>query len=308
MNTGFIFGIITMGIMLCIPYLIASLGEMFNQKAGIYNLGVEGIMMLGAFVAFLGELKTGSSIVGFAAAIIVGGLFGLFYGYLTINLQVIQGIAGIGLHLLGWGIASTLFRVLVGSITSIKGLEPLNIPVLSNIPILGDLLFNYNIMVYIGFLMVPLTWYVLYKTPWGLRVRAVGTKPRAADTLGVNVEKTRYQCVVLGGMMAGLGGAYLTICQTQIFADNITAGRGFIAVALVYFGKWKPKGIMFGALLFSLAHAFQRSIQVYGIKFPYELAVIIPYVLVIVVLAFSSKTKHLAPEDLGNPYDRESRV
>ena len=108
--------------------------------------------------------------------------------------------------------------------------------------------------------------------------------------------------------MAGLGGAYITLCQTQIFTDNITAGRGFIAVALVYFGKWKPKGVMFGALLFSLAHALQRSLQVYGIDFPYELAIMIPYVLVIVVLAFSSKSKHVKPADLGIPYNRESRL
>lgn len=304
----FLLGIASAGIMLCIPYLIASLGEMFNQKAGIYNLGVEGIMMAGAFIGFFTELKTGSSFKGFLAAMVIGALFGLFYAFLTIKLQVIQGIAGIGLHLLGWGLTSTLFRVFVGSITTIEGLNPVKIPFLSDIPYIGPLFFSYNIMVYIGFLLVPLSWYVLYKTPWGLRVRAVGTKPRAADTLGVNVERTRYQCVILGGIMAGLGGAYLTICQTQIFTDNITAGRGFIAVALVYFGKWKPRGIMTGALLFSLAHALQRSIQVYGIKFPYELAVVIPYILVIVVLAFSSKTKHLAPEDLGNPYDRESRV
>ncbi len=308
MVVEFIVGIISAGIMLCIPYMVAGLGEMFGQKSGVFNLGVEGIMMVGAFFAFFTELKTGSSFLGFITAMLAGGLMGTIYAYLAITLRVVQGIAGIGLHLLGWGLASTFFRIYLGSITTIDGVQALNIPFLSNIPILGELFFKHNIMVYIGFALVPLSWYALNKTAWGLKVKAVGTKPRAADTVGINVNAIRYQCVILGGIMAGLGGAYITLCQTQIFTDNITAGRGFIAVALVYFGKWKPKGVMFGALLFSLAHALQRSLQVYGIDFPYELAIMIPYVLVIVVLAFSSKSKHVKPADLGIPYNRESRL
>jgi simple sugar transport system permease protein len=192
-------------------------------------------------------------------------------------------------------------------VTSIDGIGRISIPVLKDIPIIGRILFDQNPMVYLAYLMVPAAWYVLFKTSWGLKVRAVGTSPQAADTLGISVEKIRYQCLALSGVMSGLAGAYLSIGQAQMFADNLTAGRGFIAVALVYFGRWKPMGVMWGALLFSMAHALQRSIQVYGIEFPYEIAVAMPYVLVIVVLALTYKGRNLGPLALGKPYNREFR-
>lgn len=209
--------------------------------------------------------------------------------------------------MLGWGVAGMLFRVYIGGTTCIQGISAIDIPALTDIPVLGPIIFNHNIMVYITLLLVPLSWYLLNKTAWGLKIKAVGTAPMAADTMGVKVDRTRIQCVVLGGAMAGLAGAYLSIAQTHMYADNITAGRGFIAVALVYFGKWKPSGILWGALLFSLAHSFQRSIQVYGIDFPYEVAVVFPYILVIIVLAFSGRSKIMTPTVLGKPYYRELR-
>ena len=166
-----------------------------------------------------------------------------------------------------------LFRLYVGGITSIKGLQPVSIPLLCDIPCLGTILFRHNWLVYLVYILVPFAWFVLYRTTWGLKVRAVGTKPEAADTLGESVDKIRYQCLILGGAMAGLAGAFLTIGQANMFVDNITAGRGFIAIALVYFGRWNPWGIMAGSLLFSMADSFQSMVQVLGIKFPYELAV-----------------------------------
>ena len=156
-------------------------------------------------------------------------------------------------------------------------------------------------------LLVPACWFLLYKTPWGLKVRAVGTHPRAADTMGIHVDRIRYQALMLGGAMAGLAGAYLSLCQAKMFSDDLVAGRGFIAVALVYFGRWSPLGILGGALLFSIAQSFQLSMQVWGIKFPYEFAVMLPYVLVIVVLAVARKARQLGPTDLGKPYNREMR-
>ncbi|MCP4398649.1 MAG: ABC transporter permease, partial [bacterium] len=248
-----------------------------------------------------------NNLLGLLAAMVVGGLMGLIMGVIVISFKATQGIAGIGLYMVGWGLSGTLFRIYVGGITSIEGMTAIHIPLLSDIPVLGPILFQHNLMVYIAFLLVPVAWYVLFKTAWGLKVRAIGTTPRAADTLGVNVERIRYQCLILGGAMAGLAGAYLSICQAHMFADNITAGRGFIAVALVYFGKWHPVGVMGGALLFSLAHSLQRFIQVYGINFPYEFAVVFPYLLVIIVLALSYKSKNLGPSALGKPYEREFR-
>lgn len=304
-------GIISAAIPLSITFVLVGIGEMFNQRAGVYNLGAEGIMMVGAFLGFYVEYVMqsgpGSSFLGMLAAIAVGALMGGLMGLVCVKFKAEQGIAGIALYMLGWGIAGMLFRVYIGGTTSIEGLKAVDFPLLTDVPVLGPILFSHNIMVYITLLIVPFSWYLLNKTAWGLKVKAVGTAPRAADTMGVKVDRTRIQCVVLAGAMAGLAGAYLSICQTHMYADNITAGRGFIAVALVYFGKWKPSGILFGALLFSLAHSFQRSIQVYGIDFPYEVAVVFPYLLVIVVLALSGRSNVMAPAVLGKPYYRELR-
>lgn len=307
MIIDFIIGVLTAGIPLAVPLLLAGLGEMFNQRAGVFNLGVEGVMMMGAFVGFLIVLNFNSPLLGFIAAIAVGGILGLLMSVVTVKFKAKQGISGIGLYMLGWGLSGTLFRVYVGGPTTIKGINTFSFPLLGKIPIIGEIFFQNNILVYIAFLLVPVAWYMLNKTSWGLKVRAVGTNPQAADTLGIKVDRIRTQCIILGSMMAGLAGAYLTIAQTHIFADNLTAGRGFIAVALVYFGKWKPMGIMWGTLLFSLAHALQRSIQVYGINFPYEIAVIIPYLLVIVVLAMSYKSQVKGPAALGKPFNRGAR-
>lgn len=304
-------GIISAAIPLSITFVLVGIGEMFNQRAGVYNLGAEGIMMVGAFLGFYVEYVMqsgpGSSFLGMLAAIAVGAHMGAIMWLVCVTFKAEQGIAGIALYMLGWGVAGMLFRVYIGGTTSIVGLKAVDYPLLTEIPVLGPLLFSHNVMVYITLLIVPFSWYLLNKTAWGLQVKAVGTAPRAADTMGVKVDRTRFQCVVLAGAMAGLAGAYLSICQTHMYADNITAGRGFIAVALVYFGKWKPSGVLFGALLFSLAHSFQRSIQVYGIDFPYEVAVVFPYLLVIVVLALSGRSNVMAPAMLGKAYYRELR-
>ncbi len=307
MIVQFLVGIIIGGIPLSVSLLLAGLGEMFTQRSGVFNLGVEGIMMLSAFIGFFTVYTIGSPILGIIAAMAVGALMGLLMGLVSITFKAEQGITGIGLFMFGWGLSGTLFRVYVGGVTTIKGIDGINIPVLSKLPVIGPILFNQNPLVYVAYILVPVASWLLFKTSWGLKVRAVGTTPAAADTVGINVVKIRYQSLVIGGIMAGLAGAYLSICQAHLFADNITAGRGFIAVALVYFGRWKPSGIMGGALLFSMAHSFQRLIQVYGINFPYEIAVIIPYVLVIVVLALTWKSQSLGPLALGKPYDREFR-
>ncbi len=306
-----IIGIISAAVPLSITFVLVGLGEMFNQRAGVYNLGAEGIMMVGAFIGFYVEYTMqsgpGSSTLGMLAAIGVGAFMGGIMALVCVTFKAEQGIAGIALYMLGWGVAGMLFRVYIGGTTTIVGLQAVNVPLLADIPVLGPIFFSQNAMVYVTLFLVPLAWYMLNKTVWGLKVKAVGTAPMAADTMGVKVDRTRIQCVVLAGAMAGLAGAYLSICQTHMYADNITAGRGFIAVALVYFGKWKPSGVLFGALLFSLAHSFQRSIQVYGIDFPYEVAVVFPYLLVIVVLAFSGRSNIMAPAALGKPYYRELR-
>jgi simple sugar transport system permease protein len=316
METGtFILNILILGIPFSVALFLAGLGETINQRAGVFNLGCEGIMAMGAFIGFLPpyflaetNMAGSANLIGFALAVIVGALLGLLFAVVVVTFRAPQGIAGIGLQMLGWGAAGTLFRHYVGGVTGVPGIAAIPIPGLSRIPVLGPIFFNHNLMVYIAFLLVPVFWYILFKTPWGLKVRAVGTYPRAADSLGIRVARVRYQALALGGAMAGLAGAYLSLGQAKMFADDLVAGRGFIAVALVYFGRWHPVGVMGGALLFSLAQALQLSIQVAGIDFPYEFAVMLPYVLVIVVLALVRKARMVGPTELGRPFNREQRI
>lgn len=312
----FIVNILSLGIPFSVALLLASIGEMFNQRSGIFNLGCEGIMAMGAFVGMLVPYSVGHggatpeiyNFFGIMAGALLGALLGLVFGVVVITFKAKQGIAGIGLQLFCVGAAGTLFRHFVGGTQSIPGIGSLNIPVLSSIPILGPILFSHNILVYIAFLFVPLSVYILFKTPWGLRVRAVGTYPRAADSLGINVNRVRFQALAVGGALAGLAGAYLSLCQAKMFSDEMIAGRGFIAVALVYFGHWDPVKIMWGALLFSLAQSFQLAVQGQGINFPYEFAVMLPYILVILTLAFSRDKKKQEPAALGIAFDREKRT
>jgi len=310
-----VLNIFSIGVPFSVALLLAGLGENFNQRAGVFNLGCEGIMAMGAFLGFLppfflasGPLAAYGNFLGILAAMCVGVLMGLLFAVVTVTFRAPQGIAGIGLQMLGWGTAGTLSRHFVGGVTGVEGLPALPIPFLSKIPFFGPVLFSHSILAYIAFLLVPVSWWILFKTPWGLKVRAVGTYPRAADTLGIDVNRVRYQALALGGALAGLAGAYLSLSQAKMFADDIVAGRGFIAVALVYFGRWSPLGILGGALLFSLAQAFQLSIQVLGIDFPYEFAVMLPYVLVIVVLSLARKARMLGPTALGKPFNREMRI
>lgn len=312
----FIYSILILGIPFSIALLLASLGEMFNQKAGIFNLGCEGIMSMGAFIGFLIPytfLQSGMSLwyanwLGVLGAVAAGALMGLLFAVVVVTFKAPQGIAGIGLQMFGVGVAGTLFRHFIGGIASIPGIGAAPIPLLSKIPLLGDVLFNHNIIVYCAIIFVPISGFILNRTSWGLKVRACGTTPRAADSVGVSVSKIRYQSLLLGGSLAGLAGAYLSLCQVKMFADNLISGRGFIAVALVYFGRWNPKGVFWGAMLFSLTQVLQLKIQTQGINIPYEFAVMLPYIMVILVLAFTRKNRQMEPAVLGKPFDRENRL
>lgn len=306
LEQGILIGIAATGIRLAIPYLLAALGEMLTQRSGIYNLGLEGIMLIGAFFGFFVTFTTQSPLLGILAAMAGGGLMGLLMAFVSVTLQAEQGISGIGISLLGWGLSGLFFRLYVGGIQTIQGLKAWKVPVLGDLPVVGPILFDHNVIVYLAFLLVPLSWFVLFRTPWGLSVRAVGMTPQAVDTLGLSVSKIRYQCLIIGGILAGLAGATLTVANTHMFADNITAGRGFIAIALVYFGRWSPWGILAGSLLFSMADSFQLWVQVLGINFPYELAVMLPYIVTIAALMVSFG-RVWPPAALGKPYERGVR-
>jgi general nucleoside transport system permease protein len=277
-------GVLRTMIALSTPFLFAALGETFSQLSGVVNLGVDGIMLLAGFFAFYAVFLTGNVWLGLLLAMLVGLIMGLMMSFVSVTLKAQQGISGIGLQMFGLGMSSLLFKVLVGTVTSVSGFRPVKIPLLGDIPFIGPILFNNNVLVYSAFLLVPLSWWVLEKTTLGLKIKAVGQNPAAADSVGINVNRIRYFSVCLGAVLAGIAGASLSISIANLFQDNLTSGQGFIAVALVYFGGWSPVGVLGGALLFSLANSAQLWLQVLGIDVPASLAVMLPYVLTIVVL------------------------
>lgn len=305
-SQGFIIGVLATGVRLAAPFLFAGLGEVFAERSGVLNLGVDGIMLMGAFIGFWAAYTLGSPWMGLLAAAIVGALMGLFMALISVHLQANQGIAGIGLQLLGWGLSGLLFRLTFGAVTGVRGFPAIEIPGLSHLPFIGPVLFRQNILVYLAISLVPVSAFVLFRTTLGLKIRAVGENPEAADTLGVSVYGIRYLCVMLGGILAGIAGAFLTIGQMNMFVDNITGGRGFIAIALVCFGRWHPYGVLVGALLFSVLDALQMWIQVIGAPIPYEFLVMLPYVLTIVVLA-TAVGRARGPLALSKPYTRGER-
>ncbi len=298
-------GILTSGIRLATPYLYAAIGETFGQRSGVLNLGVEGQMLLGAFAAFYVTLNSGSLWLGVLVAMLVGAILGLAMAYITVNMHAQQGISGIGFYLFGLGLSDLLFQKLIGTVETVKGFPKIHIPYLSELPGLGEIFFSQSLIVYGAFLLVPLAWFVLNKTTLGLKIRAVGENPEAADSLGVNVARIRYFTLILGGTLSGVAGASLSIALLNVFQQNMTSGLGFIAVALVYFGGWRPWGVLGGALLFSMVNSLQLWIQVLGIPIPSDIAVMMPYVLTILVLVITV-SRVRAPSALTKPFEREA--
>lgn len=287
-----IIGILSSGVRLATPYLFAALGETFSQRSGVLNLGVEGQMLMGAFAGFYFTYLTGNPWVGLLAAILTGALMGLAMAFVSVTLKAEQGISGIGFVLFGIGMSELLFQKLLGKVETVSGFQPLNIPALANsdsvvVQAINSIFLSHNILVYVAFALVPISAFVLNHTTIGLKIRAVGQNPEAADTLAVSVEKVRYFTVILGGIMSGVAGASLSIGLLNVFQQNMTAGQGFIAVALVYFGAWRPFGVLGGALIFSMVNALQLWVQVLGIPIPSDIAVMMPYVLTIVALVFA---------------------
>lgn len=296
-------GIATSAIRLATPYLYAAIGETFGQRSGVLNLGVDGVMLMGAYAAFYTAFSTGSLWLGVLAAMLVGALMGLAMAFITVNLQAEQGISGIGVYLFGLGMSDLLFQKSFGTVEIVKGFPKVNIPFLSEIPIIGEVFFQHNILVYLAFALVPVAWFVLNKTTLGLKIRAVGENPQAADTLGVSVSRVRYFTIILGGMLSGIAGASLSIALLNVFQVNLTNGLGFIAVALVYFGSWRPGGVLFGSLIFSAVNALQVWVQVKNINIPSDIAVMMPYVLTIIVLVFTVQRAR-PPAALSKPFER----
>ncbi len=299
-------------IRLATPYIFAALGETFAQRSGVLNLGVDGMMLMGAFTGFYavfitqqdGSLSQPLSLIfGVLIALIVGGLMGLAMAFVSVTLKAKQGISGIGVYLFGLGLSELLFQQWVGTPKSVSGFPRITFPILTDIPVLGEIFFHHNLLVYVAFALVPISAFILNRTTFGLMIRAVGQNPEAADAMGVSVTKVRYATTTIGGMLAGLAGASLSIALINLFQQNLTAGQGFIAVALVYFGGWRPWAVAAGAMLFSFVNALQLQIKVIGLDIPSEFAVMAPYVITIIALALASKRQE-QPTALTKPYER----
>jgi simple sugar transport system permease protein len=291
------------------PYLFAALGEMFVQRSGVLNLGVEGMMLMGAFSAVYAVSQGAPPLLGLGVAVGVGALFGLGMAFVNVTLQAEQGISGIGFTLFGLGLSTLLFKTLSGGVIVADGIDSIAIPILSDLPVLGVIFFQQNPLTYLAFALVPISLWALNKTTWGLNIRAVGQNPAAADAMGVNVVRVRYSTCILGGILAGVAGASLSIALTNIFQENMTEGRGFIAVALVYFGGWSPIRLMFGALLFSIANNLQIWVQLLDVRIggaaiPPNLLVMAPYILTIAVLIVARQRRRLEPAALTKPFRR----
>ena len=302
--TFIIVATIASGIRLATPFLLASLGEALGQRSGVLNLGVDGVMLLGAFGAYYAVLQTGNLYYGLMVGIGLGLTIGLFYAFITVNLRAQQGVSGIGIYLFGLGMSDLLFQKPVGTPKPILPFMPLDIPYLSQLPILGEMLFQHSLIVYLAFGLVPIMTFVLKRTTYGLNVRATGENPEAADSLGVNVSLIRYSTLIAGNGLAGLAGAALAI-EMGIFQQNLTNAMGFIAIALVYFGAWSPKGVMIGSLVFGLVQAIVLQFKTFGIipRSASDLAAMAPALITILALIVVAK-RIRQPSALTKPYVR----
>lgn len=289
------------------PILLAAIGETFSERAGVLNLGIEGIMYFGAFIGFYAADISGSLWIGLLAAILSGILAGLLMGLLSVTLGVNQHVSGLGITLLLTALALFAFRVNYGGRSTPPSIDPFSqLEPFKNIPILNTLT-NQYLLTYIGFFtIVPLAWFLLYRTNFGLKIRAVGENPEAVDAAGISVFVMRYIALAIGGGLMAAGGAFLSLAQLGAFTHGIIAGRGWVAIAIVIFGNWDPIRVMGGALIFGGAYALQLRLQAMGLQLPipYETFLALPYIVTIIALVIAGRNRSY-PTALLKPYHRE---
>jgi general nucleoside transport system permease protein len=288
------------------PLLWAAIGELISEIAGVLNIHLEGMMLTGAFMGVLGAHFSKSIVIGFLVAAIGGVLLALIHALVCFVFNANQIVSGVVLNL--FAIGATSFGLSVafkeGSRPQIDTLKPIDIPVLSDIPVVGQALFHQHILVYVGGLLVVGTWWFLRRTATGLRIQAAGEKAEAADSLGVNVVKTRTLALIACGVLAGIGGAQLSLAGVGTFTDNMTAGRGFIALAAVVFGRWKPVGTLVAVVIFAIADALAIRAQSLGVHIPNQLLLMLPYLVTLIALAGLVRRMR-PPAQLGVNFERE---
>ena len=292
------------------PILYATLGEILTEKVGILNLGLEGIMLMGAYSGFVVSMTTGNPWLGILAAFVIGGLMGLIHAFLCVSLNGNQVVSGLALTMFGTGVSSLLGRNYIG--VTIQGLQNWSIPVLSDIPAIGSVIFSQDALVYLSLILVAAMYFFLNSTRPGLNLRAVGDHPHAADAMGLPVVKIRYLYTAIGAGIVAIGGAYMSVVYNKFWAETMTAGRGWIAVAMVIFSMWNPIQAVLGAYLFGGIEALQLRLQAIGTPIPMAVLLAMPYVITLVVLIIISIRKGAgvkagAPASLGVPFFREER-
>lgn len=309
-DAALITGVLGATLRLATPLIYGTIGETFSERAGILNLGIEGMMLMGASIGFLVGYDTGNLWLGILAAIIIGILLGMIMAFLTVSIGAQQHVAGLGLTIACSGFSFYIYRVSVekniaGGVTPhVTPFSTIPIPYLSQIPIIGEVLFNQHALAYIGLLLVPISTFILFRTRFGLALRAVGENPNAAATSGINVFRMRYLSLMIAGALSAVGGAWLSLAQSGMFLPGLTQGRGWVCIALVVFANWSPFKVLAGAILFGGIDAVQLSLQSVGWDIPYQLFLMLPYLLTITALILVSRRAR-APAALLSSYKRE---
>ncbi len=302
-------GLLLAMVRLAIPVLFLAIAELYGQRAGMVNIGLEGLASIGALVGFMACFITGSNWLGLLAGALAGLIVNMIYAFSTVTLCADHTVYGMAINIFAPALASFVYRVYFGSGTETKqvtSMSGVGIPVLKDIPVIGPMLFDQNPMVYVAVALVIFTVIFFNKTRAGLNYKAVGEHPKAAATLGIGVNCTKYLGCSICGFLSGLGGAYLTTCYSGTYTDGIVSGRGFIALAAVIFGRWNAGGILLACLFFGLCDALQIKLQVSGIAIPYQFFQMIPYVATVVILSVVG-AKQAGPKANGHPYHPEQR-
>jgi simple sugar transport system permease protein len=309
LSLPFLTGLLGAAMRMATPIIFATMGEIISERSGVLNLGIEGIMLMGAMTGFLVTFSSGSVWLGILVAMLVGMAFGVLMAVLAVYLGLSQHVSGLGITLFATGLAMFVYRLHFGSPTVPPTVEPLRqvaIPLLSQIPVLGPSLFTQYSLTYVAWILIPIVSILLYRTNAGLKIRTVGENPLAADTVGVNVALVRTLCLVAGGGLMGIGGAFLTLAHQNMFLIDVIGGRGWISVAMVIFGNWDPLKGALGALIFGFLDGLQLRLQGVGLDVPFHVFLMVPYVVTILALISVSR-KAGVPAGLLKPYRREER-
>ena len=293
------------------PIVLAAMGSIFAERAGVVMFSMEGMMLMGTVGGIIGSGITGNVYLGLLLAAVFGMLIGLLYAIVAVSIGAHQIVTSVGLNLGALGMTAILYALtftkgdeIIQTVITVPGLSEWKIPLLGDIPFLGKVFFNHLPLVYLAYLTLPLVWFILYRTTWGLKVRAVGDHPHAADTVGISVQKVRYAAILFAGALSGLSGAYISIGLLNSYMENMTAGRGFIAYTAIVFGKWEPVGAFLGSLLFGAADALQLRVKAAIPVIPYQFLVMLPYIVTLIAL-ISVVGRASWPASYGLPYKRE---